>query len=92
MRYQKEILLTQAILLTLLWLTNEYLAHLMTYILVPVFIAILIIALIAEKIERSKVPKYYFLMMGYMIAVFILTYILFNIIYGISGDWIKDPP
>jgi hypothetical protein len=89
MRYQKEILLIQAILLTLVWLSNEYLGHLLTYILVPVFIVILVISIIAEKIERSKVPAYYFNTLGWMILVFFLIYLIFSGISGFSKDWMN---
>mgnify|MGYP001374587694 CR=1 FL=1 len=89
MKYQKEILLIQAILLTLIWLINDYLGHLLTYIFVPVFIAILVISLIAEKIERSKVPKYYFTTLVWMILVFVVIYLIFSGISGFSMDWMK---
>lgn len=57
MKYYKEILVTEAIIFSIFWASNEYLATLLTFIAVPVFGAILIISMIAEKIESSKIGK-----------------------------------
>lgn len=65
MKYAKEILLLEAIIFILFWLNDEYLATMLTFIAVPVFGGILIVSLIAERIEKSKITKdYFYLMVG----------------------------
>lgn len=59
-----EISLFQIILYSLMWLSNSYFATLMTAIIVPIFFALLLISIIAELIDRSKVPKWYFKFMA----------------------------
>lgn len=58
-----EIILIQIITWTAIWLFDDYLASLLTVVMVPIFFFILVVALIAEWIERSKVPKKFFLVM-----------------------------
>lgn len=52
-----------------LWLLNDYLATLLTLIIGAIVFSVLVIALISEAIERSKVPRRYF----YVMAVSILA-------------------
>lgn len=55
-----EIFLIEILVWMGLWLANEYLATLLTFILTPIVFAVLVIARISEFIERSKVPRFYF--------------------------------
>ena len=55
-----EIFLIEILVWMGLWLANEYLATLLTFILTPIVFAVLVIARISEFIERSKVPRIYF--------------------------------
>ncbi|HNL40438.1 MAG TPA: hypothetical protein PKH43_14905, partial [Saprospiraceae bacterium] len=55
-----EIFLLETVAWLALWLFNDYLATLLTMILTAIVFAVLLIALIAEWIERSKVPRLYF--------------------------------
>ncbi|MEY3241288.1 MAG: hypothetical protein RIR11_2726 [Bacteroidota bacterium] len=55
-----EIFLIEILVWMGLWLANEYLASLLTFILTPIVFAVLVIARISEFIERSKVPRIYF--------------------------------
>jgi uncharacterized membrane protein len=69
---------------------DEYIATLMTFIAVPVFAAIFFISLIAEKIEKSKVSKEYFvLMLGLAVIPAIIFYLIFKSNGGTSFDWSK---
>ncbi|MBK6994556.1 MAG: hypothetical protein IPH31_06385 [Lewinellaceae bacterium] len=43
-----------------LWLLSDYVAALLTLIIGAIVLAVLAFALIAEVIERSRVPKKYF--------------------------------
>ena len=50
-------MIIEAIAFTALWIIDEYIATLLTFIAVPIFGGILIVSLISEKIERSKIQK-----------------------------------
>jgi len=52
-----------------LWLTNDYIALMMSLIIATIFFSILIISLIVEKIEPSRVPKWYFQIM--LVSIFV---------------------
>lgn len=88
MKYYKEILIIEAIAFTGLWIINEYIATLLTFIAVPIFGGILIISLIAEKIERSRIPREYFFMMAGLTIIPILIFLgIFIFNGGTSFDW-----
>lgn len=90
MKYYKEILLIEAIIFSIFWASNDYLATLLTFIAVPVFGAILIVSLIAEKIESSKIGKHYFLLMaGLALIPALIFLIMFIANGGTSFDWGK---
>lgn len=73
-----EICLFQVIFYAGLWFMDEYFAILMTSILTVIFFAILIVSLIAELLDRSKVPRSYFKIMA--VSVFIPLIVAF--VYG----------
>jgi hypothetical protein len=77
-----EIFIFEIILWFGLWLVNDYLATLLTVILTAILIAILLISVISEAIERSKVPKSYFIVMAISIAASILAALLYMVILG----------
>lgn len=83
-----EILLIELILYMLIWFFNEYLATLLSLIFGTICLLILLISLVVELIERSKVPRWYFSFM----FMSVLAPLLAAIIYlGISGgmDWME---
>jgi len=82
-----EIFLAQAVLYMLLWLIDEYTATLVTSVLVPVLIGILIIAFLAEVVDRSKISKRYFYIMFISILTPILVAAGYGIIIGFNYDW-----
>lgn len=91
MRYFKEIWLVEAIIFSLFWISNEYLATLLTFIAVPVFFGILVVSLIAERIEASKISKDYFLMIGGLAVIPALIFIIIYLVNGgTSFDWAKQ--
>lgn len=90
MKYYKEILILEAIIFIIFWLTNEYIATLLTFVSVPVFISILIVSLIAEKIERSKISiNYFYLMAGLAIIPTLIFIGIYLANGGTSFDWAK---
>lgn len=71
-----------------MWISNEYLATLLTFVSVPIFFGVLIVSLIAEKIERSKITKDYFYLMAGLAIVPAMIFVLMYIINGGSSfDW-----
>ena len=88
MKYYKEIMIIEAIAFTALWIIDEYIATLLTFIAVPIFGGILIVSLIAEKIERSKIQKEYFFLMAGLAIIPVLIFIgIFIFNGGTSFDW-----
>lgn len=55
-----EIFLLELAIWLAVWLLNDYMAALLTVIVSAIVLAVLVIALLAEAIERSKVPRWYF--------------------------------
>lgn len=77
-----EIFLVEVIIYFLLWLFNDYLATLLSISLGGIFLAILIISLIVEWIERSKVPIWYYKFMVVSILAPLLTAIIYLFFAG----------
>lgn len=84
-----EIALLQVVFYGALWLMSDYTATLLTIIFPVVFLLILIVALFAELIDKSKTPRWYFKLMIISIIVPILTAILFVAALGADFDWTK---
>lgn len=82
-----ELFLMQVIVYFLLWLYDDYLASLASLILGCMFLLILLISLLVEKIESSKVPPWYYTYMAASFLAPLVTGILFLLIYGIP-DWL----
>jgi predicted Na+-dependent transporter len=72
-----------------LWLTSEYTATLVTVVMVPIFLGILVVSIISELIERSKVPKKYFQFLIVSIIIPIIIGLFFLSIYGGKMDWME---
>ena len=91
MQYYKEILVLEAIIFSLFWISNEYIATLLTFISVPVFSGILIVSLISERIEKSKISNDYFFFMAGLAAIPTLIFIgIYVANGGTSFDWAKQ--
>ncbi len=78
MRYYKEILLIEGIILVLLWIANDYLASLITFIFVPLLFSIIIISYITERISKSNIPSSYFKMMWGLLFIPIIFIAIFS--------------
>ena len=84
-----EISLIQGIFYALLWLANSYIATLLTAIIVPIFVSLLVISLIAELLDRSKVPKWYFKIMVLSAVIPILVAMFFFNANDGFFDWME---
>lgn len=77
-----EIFLLELTLWLALWLGNDYFATLLTLIIGAILTAVLIIALISELIERSKVPRRYFWIMSVSILAPLAAMACYMFIFG----------
>lgn len=84
--------LAQAVLYAVLWLWNEYVASYMTLILPSVLLVLLILSLIADWIEPSRIPRWYLKVMLISILVPVLTGVAIYLIYGGRLDWLQGLP
>lgn len=84
-----EIALFQILFYAAFWIMSDYTATLITIIFPIVFLLILVVALLAEMIDRSKTPRWYFKLMIISIIIPILTAIAFVAALGADFDWTK---
>jgi len=84
-----EVFLIQVFLYALLWTISDYTATLLTIVLPVIFLFLLILAFVAELIDRSKTPAWYFKFMIISILVPILTALVFISLTGADFDWTK---
>lgn len=77
-----EILLLQTVAWLGLWLLSDYLATLLTLILGAIVSAILLIALAAEAIEPTKVPRRYFYVMALSLLAILMAAGLYITLFG----------
>ena len=85
-----ELFLIQFIIYSVLWLWDEYLASLLTLVFTAIAIFILAISLMAELIEPSKVPRWYFYSMVVSIIAPILSAIVFVYLVGMDFEWMTE--
>lgn len=83
-----EIFLLETVVWLGLWLLNDYLAALLTLILGAIVSAVLIIALLSEAIERSKVPKQYFQIMAISVLCMIVAAGIYVTLFGGRLDFL----
>lgn len=87
---QLEIFLIQLIIFSLIYLVDSYVGFLVCLILGIIAFALLILSLIFELVDRSKVPKsYFYFMINTVIACF-LVLIVFSVFMTGSFDWTKQ--
>lgn len=72
----------------MLWLWDTYIAFLISLIAGGVFLLILLVSLVVEWIEPSKVPRGYFLFMLLACLTPLLAGLIFLLING-SPEWLS---
>jgi hypothetical protein len=78
----------ELILFLLVWIWDDYLGALISVIVAGICFAILIISLIIELIERSKVPRAYFYLMGLSVLAPLVSGILYLWVTRGELSWI----
>jgi len=85
-----EVLLIQVIAYALVYLANDYIGFMLCLIISIIAASLLILSLVFELIDKSKVPRsYYFYMVTAVLAPLI---VLIGYSIGVTGsfDWMKD--
>ncbi len=80
-----EIFLAEMIILLGLWYWNPFVAKFLSVLAVTICAGVLIVALISELLERSKVPKFYFFAMG--ISIFAPIAVAMIMVYIGGENW-----
>lgn len=80
-----EIFLLQTVCWLGLWLFSEYVAGLLTIIVGAIVLSVLLFALVAELIERSKVPKSYFYVMALSLLAMLVASSFYWFVLGFSS-------
>ncbi|MDX1477914.1 MAG: hypothetical protein R3301_09430 [Saprospiraceae bacterium] len=73
----------------LLWLWDDYVASYLTIVVPVLILVILLISLIVEWIEPSRIPRRYFVIMGISVLVPIVTGAVFYLINGGQLEWLE---
>lgn len=83
-----EIALFEFIVFLALWVMDEYIASLLCVIVPAICLGVLIISLIAEWIEPSKVPKSFFKILGISVVIPIVTLVVYLGFFG-TLEWMQ---
>jgi len=86
-----ELFLIEFIIYSLLWLWDDYIASLMTVVMTSICFFILIISLITELIEKSKVPRWYYYFMVISVIAPIIVALVFIAFMGADFEWMNFP-
>lgn len=83
-----EIFLFQVVLYGALWLYDEFMASFMCISIPIIVLVILIISLLAELFEPSRISRKYFWIMGISIVVPLIVGLGFYMMYDGKLDWL----
>ena len=84
-----EIFLIEVVIYLLIWMANDYLGSLLSLIFGSIFFCILIISLLAEWIERSKVPRWYYSFMLVSVLAPVAVSIVMILVKG-QPEWLQQ--
>ena len=85
-----EIMLLQCIIWAALWLVDEYMASLLTAVLVPIFAGILLVSLIAEVLDKSRVPRSFFVVLAMSVFIPLCIGVFVYVAFGGVFDWLSS--
>lgn len=89
-QYMVIIILGQAVIYLSLWLWNEYVASYISLIFPIMIFIILILALIADWIEPSRIPGWYYKVMIISIIIPIIIGAVFYYINNGQIGWLNE--
>jgi hypothetical protein len=85
-----EFFFLQLIFWLALWMLNDFVATLLTLSIAAVVLAVLIVALLSELFERSKVPRLYFYAMGITLLSILLAAGIYAFIFGGQFEFLSS--
>ena len=80
--------LAQAVIYTLIWLWNEYVATYITIIFPVMILLVLMLSTIAEWIEPSRIPRWYYKLMIISAIIPVLIGAIFYFLYQGRFDFL----
>jgi len=80
-----EIVLLELVAFLLLWVVDEFTASLLCIVIPFICLGVLVVALISEWIEPSKVPKLFFKTLTVSIIIPLITLVVYFLIFGTFG-------
>jgi hypothetical protein len=84
------ILAGESVFFLFFWLVSPYIAWLLTMVLSPIFLAVFVIARVAEFIEKSKVHRSIFYFLFWMGIIPLVWAFLFAWVDDFSMSWLQD--
>ncbi|MCB9294375.1 MAG: hypothetical protein H6559_14825 [Lewinellaceae bacterium] len=82
-----EILLGEVVIYLIIWVFNDYMAAMLSLIFGSIFLLILLVSLVVELVEKSKVPRWYFVFMGLSVLAPVVAAIVYALINK-GMDWL----
>ena len=83
------IFLIQVIVYSLLWLIDEYVASYLCIVIPVIAFAILVVSLLSELFERSRISRKYFIIMGVTILTPLMVGMAFYTLYDGKLEWMQ---
>jgi hypothetical protein len=71
----------------ILWLSNDFIASFLSLVIPSIAIAIGIISYIAERLEKSDLPSWYFPVIALLIFLPLITALVFGYIFEFNFQW-----
>jgi len=85
-----EVVLVEAIVLSIAYLLDSYTGFLLSLIVIFISGAILVISMLAELVERSKVPRSYFMMLFAICVTALVVMTFFSLFQQGSFAWLNS--
>jgi hypothetical protein len=82
-----EFFLVECVVWLAVWLIDDYVATLLTLLVGAVVLAVLVVALLSEAIERSNVPRKYYQVMAVSVAAPLAVALLYAVVFK-GLDWL----
>lgn len=83
-----EIFLLELVIYLALWVIDDYLASLLSAVLVGIFLLTLLFSLVFELVERSKVPRLYYQFMIASVVAPLIAAAIYLLINGLP-TWVE---
>ncbi|MCB0589379.1 MAG: hypothetical protein KDD06_29095 [Phaeodactylibacter sp.] len=75
-----EIFLIELVIYLFIWVVNDYMASMISLIFGCIFLLILLASFVMEMVEKSKVPRSYFIIMGLSVLAPVIAALLYLLI------------